>query len=408
MISLTSRLGFGLALSLAAALSAPAVVSAISHRGGENLPSHSLTAKATANWQTTPTQAIAAAAYQMSLSEDGQRLAALTDDNTSLKVWNTQTGALLTTATADAPNSSFSTVAISKDGTQVAAIRRTSPADEQLVVQAVEGGRILLNKPLDLPQLPPPKKGYITQSSAFDIVFSPDGKQVITQSAPGTRPTSDPIQSIIYNKLSFHDIKTGQVTQSIDLMGVDDKSPVGVMISPDGSLLASLSANYSDPAFWGVGVISRVTLWQRNQDNHFDYLTTLPMPKDGSAIFNVAFTSSNQLNLITSSLSAWRAGNPQTHLETWNPQTAKQVSSTVLPTENCVKPDGAVLSPDGTGYYSSYPDTGTCFGDVQTGAFQKLLDQPFAYKMVKFSGSGNRLAISNGQNSIQIFSKPQN
>lgn len=111
------------------------------------------------------------------------------------------------------------------------------------------------------------------------------------------------------------------------------------------------------------------------------------------------------MNLITSSLSDWVAGNPQTHLETWNLQTAEQVSSTVLPTETCVMPDGAVLSPDGTSYYSSYPNAGTCFGNVQAGTFQKLLDQPFAYKIVKFSGDGNRLAISNGQNKVQIFSK---
>ena len=181
------------------------------------------------------------------------------------------------------------------------------------------------------------------------------------------------------------------------------------MISPDGSLLASLSADHSNVNASDLGVVSRVTLWQRNRDNRFDYLATLPTAKDGSAIVNVAFTNSNQLNLITaSSVSDWVAGNPQTRLETWNPQTAEQVSSTVLPSESCVMPDGAVLSPDGAGYYSSYPETGTCLGDVQTGAFQKLLDQPFAYKMVKFSGDGNRLAISDSQNKIQIFSKSKN
>ena len=102
-MSLNSRLGFGLALSLVAALSAPVVVSAISHKGGESSIGHSLTAKAAANWQTTPTQTIADAAYQMSLSEDGQRLAAITTDNKRLKVWNTRTGALLMTATANEP-----------------------------------------------------------------------------------------------------------------------------------------------------------------------------------------------------------------------------------------------------------------------------------------------------------------
>lgn len=184
------------------------------------------------------------------------------------------------------------------------------------------------------------------------------------------------------------------------------------MVSPDGSLLATLSSGSTTaPDF---GVITRIAIWQRNQDNRFDHLTTLPISEDGFAVFNAAFTTSNQLNLITtSSLSNLIAEKPsQTRLETWNPQTAERVSSTVLPMETCVRPDGVVLSPDGTGYYSSYPDAGTCLGDVQTGEFQKLPDQLFAYKLVKFSGNGNRLAISNMATSsspnIQIFSKSKN
>ncbi|MGI8933301.1 MAG: hypothetical protein ACR2FS_04430, partial [Phormidesmis sp.] len=120
--------------------------------------------KTVGNWQTTPTETIAAAAYLVSLSEDGQRLAALTDDGASFEVWNTQTNSLLVKATADEPNSGFSTVAISNDGTQVAAIQFTSTTGEQrLIVQAIEDGRVLLNKPLNPPQIPPPKEGYITQ-----------------------------------------------------------------------------------------------------------------------------------------------------------------------------------------------------------------------------------------------------
>ncbi|WP_141242253.1 hypothetical protein [Leptolyngbya sp. BC1307] len=376
--------------------------------------------KTVGNWQTTPTETIAAAAYLVSLSEDGQRLAALTDDGASFEVWNTQTNSLLLTATADEPNSGFSIVAISKDGTQVAAIKFTSTTGEQrLIVQAIEDGRVLLNKPLNPPQLPPPKKDYITQPYATDIVFSPDGKQVITQFALSTKLSSEPFGSTIYNSISFHDIKTGEVAQSIDLLGVDDKVPVGYMVSPDGSLLASLSSDFSNLTISDLGIITRVTIWQRNQDNRFDYLTTLPISEDGFAVFDAAFTTSNQLNLITTSslsnlLANPMAGKPsQISLETWNPQTATRVSSTILPTENCIGPDNVLLSPDGTGYYSSYPDAGTCLGNVKTGEFQKLPDQPFTFNsMVKFSGNGNRLAISNSADSIgqnvQIFSKSQN
>lgn len=414
-MSLSSRLGLGLALSLVAALSAYTFVSPI-HKGSENLISNSSAVKTVGSWQTTPTETIAAAAYLVRLSEDGRRLAALTDNGTSFEVWKTQANSMLLSATADEPNSAFSTVAISKDGSQVAAIKFTSITGEQrLIVQAVEDGQILLNKPLNPSQLPPSKKDYITQPYTTDVVFSPDGKQVMTQFALATKPLSEPFGDTIYNSISFHNIKTGEVTQSIDLLDADDNIPAGYMVSPDGSLLASLSSHYSNSAISDLGVITRITIWrQRDQDNRFEYLTTLPISEDGAAVFNAAFTTSNQLNLITtSSLSNLMAEKPsQTRLETWNLQTAKRVSSTVLPMEKCVRPDGAVLSPDGTGYYSSYPDGGTCLGDIKGGEFQKLSEQPFAYKIVEFSGDGNRLAISNIANSsspnIQILSKSKN
>ncbi len=414
-MSLSSRLGLGLALSLVAVLSAYALVSPI-HKGSKNSISNSSTVKTVDNWQTTPTETIAAAANLVSLSEDGQRLAALTDNGTSFEVWETQANSMLLSATADEPNSVFSTVAISKDGSQVAAIKFTSTTGEQqLIVQAVKDGQILLNKPLNPRKLPPSEKDYIIQPYTTDVVFSPEGKQVITQFALVAKPLSEPFGDTIYNSISFHNIKTGEVTQSIDLLGADDNIPAGYMVSPDGSLLASLSSHYSNSTSSDLGVITRITIWrQRSQDNRFEYLTTLPISEDGAAVFNAAFTTSNQLNLITtSSLSNLIAEKPsQTRLETWNPQTAKRVSSTVLPMEKCIRPDGAVLSPDGTGYYSSYPDGGTCLGDIKVGELQKLSEQPFAHKIVEFSGNGNRLAISSIANSsspnIQILSKSKN
>ena len=414
---LSSRLGFSLALGLVAALSASGIVSATAHKGRENPTSHSLTVKTASNWQTAADKTIAAAAYLVKLSENGRRLAAQTDNGTSFEVWNTQTNALLLKTTADEPDSSFSAVAISKDGTQVAAMKHT-PTGQQLIVQSVKDGRVLLNKSLNEPQSPP-KEDDVAQSSFPYLIFTPDGKQVITQSGKSENPSSEPFASkTTYNQLNFHDIKTGAVTQSIDLLGVDDNDPKGYMVSPDGSLLASLSSNFSNPTISDLRIITRVTIWQKNKDNHFDYLTTLPIAEDGIAVFNATFTTHNQLNLITTgSLSNLLANpmaeaRPQTRLETWNPKTAKQVSSTVLPAEPCVRPYATVLNPNGTGYYSSYPDDGTCLGDIKTGELQKLPDQPFAYNMVGFSGNGNHLAISNIANAsgsnIQIFSKVRN
>ena len=363
-----------------------------------------IAAKPERRWQVTPTQTIAAAVYQMSLSEDGQQLAAITTNGERLNVWNTQTGALLLTATANEPGHLFSTTAISKDGTQVAALEGAS-IDKQLVVRAVEDGRILLDKPLNSPQVLLSEAGYITDSSALNVVFSPDGKALITQSAFITRPLGDFSRNrLTYNSLSFHDINTDKVSQSIDLMGVDDKDPIGTVVSPDGNLLASLSANNSIPTIWGGGVISRITLWQRNQNNRFEYLKTLPISKDSSDVFNVAFTSNNQLNLVTCNSSDFFANKPFTYLETWNPLTAEQVQSNVIPDGECIQ-QGNIPSPDGTSYFSSYPNLGVYFRNIQTGEFQRNLDKLLAdVEKGVFSGNGDAIAVADDRE-IRIFTK---
>ena len=400
-----------------------------------------ITTKLENRWQTTPIMTIAAPAYATSLSENGQRLAAITSDANSdsifdrrIQVWDTQTGSLLKTFTAPTAGGISTIVDISPYGTRVAFITDTLYSNNlQLTVQDVESGDVLLTQSLNPPQnqfSKPSSNASITRTVS-GLALSRDGKQVVTQVS-----VQDSGYDTLYNRLDFRDIATGQITQSIDLRGVDDNNPVGFIVSPDGNLLASLSADYRQNLqrnldLWNLGgTTTRITLWQRNQSNRFDYLTTLPISKGEIAVFKAAFTTSNLLNLTTtSSLSNLIAEKPsQTHLETWNPRTAERVSSTVLPVESCVRPGRVGLSPDGTSYYSSSPvmtdidgirfyrddnaDNKSCFGDVQTEAFQRLPDQPLSLKLAEFSGDGNHLVVStvtgSSSSSIQLFSKSKN
>lgn len=340
-------------------------------------------------WQITPIMTIAAEADRMSLSGNGQRLAAITDLGQNIKIWNTQTGSLLKTVMSEEPDSVFNAVAISKDGTEIAFIKTTLPTGAlQLTVQAIEDGRVLLTKSLNPPENQLPKTNYPIVPGLLDVVFSPDGKQLMTQV---TLRTTGGIGSI-YNRLDFQDIATGEVTQSIALTLID--SPyTRPELSPDGRLLAIVSStdiNSNGPM--------TVNIWRQNSNNYFDYLTALPISKDGFSGVTIAFTNSNLLNRTTYK-------SYQTRLDTWNPQTGEQVASTLLPAEECIQSGGAVPSPDGTSYFSSYPNLGACLGNIQTGEFQRNLDGlSVDIEDGVFSGDGDSIAVA-GDREIRIFAK---
>ena len=68
---------------------------------------------------------------------------------------------------------------------------------------------------------------------------------------------------------------------------------------------------------------------------------------------------------------------------------------------------------DGIRFYrDDNADNKSCFGDVQTEAFQRLPDQPLSLKLAEFSGDGNHLVVStvtgSSSSSIQLFSKSKN
>ncbi len=343
-------------------------------------------------WQITPTTTIAVQAYRMSLSRNGQSLAVIVNSDPEIQVWNTQTGSLLRTLTAEASDSVFNAVAISQDGTKIAFIKTTLPTGvPQLTVQTVDDGKVLLTQFLTPPKSQILKTYYPTDLGTLDVAFSPDGKRVMTQVSLRSQNYRD---GTVYNRLNFHDIATGEFTQSINLIGIENAGIVNSTFSPDGSLLARVS--YADGTSSSQ---TAVDMWQRNKDNRFDYLTALPVTKDGTSINSVGFTDSNLLNLTT-----YRSYKDR--LDTWNPQTGEQVQSTLLPDEDCITATpAAVASPDGTSYFSTYPGLGICLGNIQTGEFQRNLDElSVGFEIGVFSGDGDVLAAVSDLE-IRIFTK---
>ncbi|MGB3769355.1 MAG: S-layer homology domain-containing protein [Phormidesmis sp.] len=340
-------------------------------------------------WQITPTITIPAQSYRVSLSENGQRLAAITgqsigEPGPDIQVWNAQTGSLLKTVTTEALDSVFNAIAISKDGTKIAFIKTTlSTGAIQLTVQTIEDDRVLLTKPLNPPKDQIPKTNYPITPGVLNVVFSPDGKQLVTQvslSTPG-----DINQYTIYNRFDFQDIATGKVTQSID-MPLMDGLDIKPILSPDGNLLATPSVLPRRATS-----SSSVVIWRRN-NNRFDPLTALPIGFFGSTM---AFTKSNLLTITTSK-----------NYDTWNPQTGERVQSNVLPSEECIQEGDILPGSDGTSYFvGTYPNLGECFGNIQTGEFQRNLDGlSNNLESGVFSGDGNTVAVV-GDRQIRIFTK---
>ncbi len=64
-----------------------------------------------------------------------------------------------------------------------------------------------------------------------------------------------------------------------------------------------------------------------------------------------------------------------------------------------------MASPDGTSYFSTYPGLGICLGNIQTGEFQRNLDElSVGFEIGVFSGDGDVLAAVSDLE-IRIFNE---
>ncbi|PZO53776.1 MAG: hypothetical protein DCF15_12475 [Phormidesmis priestleyi] len=163
-----------------------------------------LAAKAERRWQREPVVTIESATEQMSLSGSGQQIATIPIGGTKLQIWNTQTGALLKEIKAEGTR--FNSVAMSQDGTKVAAVDQNSPTRTiELSVWSVETGDRLWQKSLGSAEGQPPHTDLIVEPSV-ELAFNLNDSQIVTQVNLQPRDA----------ELSIHDVVTGNALQSLD------------------------------------------------------------------------------------------------------------------------------------------------------------------------------------------------
>ena len=344
------------------------------------------------DWQLEPIATISAKVGQMDFDQSGQRLGAIADLGKNVQIWDVKTGALLRKLTADEPDSTFIKFAISPDGTKVATVKRVlSTKATELSVHSVETGSLLNERSLN------PSETRISEAHNLPdigtLTFSPDSEQLAVQVVVTTVTShvTEPAPTILYQRLNFIEVATDNSLQSIDL-GNESAIPT---FSPDGRLLSI------DRGQEAGKTSEHIDIWQLDKDNQFAYFTKLPLLEPVYSPSDLAFTTSGLLNIAT------RDGS-NAYVDTWNVQTGEKIGHALLPNEECINITGATPSPDGTSYYANYPNLGNCFGNIQTGSFQRTFVESFPATLqnLAFSGNGDYLAVAAADGpSIVVYAK---
>ncbi len=259
-----------------------------------------LAAKAERRWQREPVVTIESATEQMSLSGSGQQIATIPIGGTKLQIWNTQTGALLKEIKAEGTR--FNSVAMSQDGTKVAAVDQNSPTRTiELSVWSVETGDRLWQKSLGSAEGQPPHTDLIVEPSV-ELAFNLNDSQIVTQVNLQPRDA----------ELSIHDVVTGNALQSLDFnafnFNVEDYKSVGaginlqdLTLSADGSSLATIIkvSLAADPA----AIQYSQNIWQLDDNGRFILTSHSQLFSAGEAIdifADMVFTNSGFFNYRSS------------------------------------------------------------------------------------------------------------
>ena len=193
-----------------------------------------IAAKPERRWQSDSVVTIESATEQMSLSGSGQQIATIPIGGNKLQIWSTQTGALLKEISAE--DTRFNSVAMSQDGTKVAAVDQNSPSDTiELSVWSVETGDRLWQTSLGSAEGQPPHTDVIVAPSV-ELAFTANDSQIATQVNLSPKDA----------ELSVYDVATGNALQSLDL-GTEIFNSAGanvnlqdLTLSADGSSLATI------------------------------------------------------------------------------------------------------------------------------------------------------------------------
>ncbi|MDB9524558.1 hypothetical protein PN498_01040 [Oscillatoria sp. CS-180] len=339
------------------------------------------------SWTTAPATTIAMEAERFSLSSSGERLLTSPFAGNEFQVWNTQTGELLTEVSSDR-TTRFDALAISNDGTQVAAVVQTAQTQLlELWLWNIDTGEPLWKTPLGTLQ------GQFRDEAGFvfgmspHLAFRPGDDLIVSQIYFGFDAADRPSDL----QLSLHDVTSGEVAQTLETPSND--LYYDFEFSPDGTLLAGVVLG-----IFGLepGKNNSVQVWQLSDG---ELIHTLDSDGDDAlsnafGFVDMVFTGEESLTVLAQHLYDIR-------LNTWNPQTGERVAHTTdLPSIDRQDRAGQ-LSPDGRYYYVRSDYTGTRvinLRDREVTALEGL------HHRAVFSNSGNTLAIATPE-TIQIFFK---
>lgn len=331
-----------------------------------------------APWSTTPIATIAATAQQLSLSRGATRLATLSPNGDTIRIWNGQTGVAVTAISAD--SATFHTVAISHDGTQVAAIAQTG-ADHALTLWDSETGRQRWQQSLGT--------GRGQSSFASRLAFQPDDEVIFSQTylGPDLAPGFDPDERPDDLQLQLHAVATGTRLQTLP------PTPTAryeqFVFSPDGAWLAGygLVPAGTEPGHASGAAI--IDIWQVGTGTRDR--TLRPVTEDFDFV-DMVFTAADSLQVLSQRYY-------DTHLNTWNVATGERSEPrATLPFVD--RQDGLTrLSPDGEHTFVRGDVAGTRLINVPQETVTYL---PSLTTSATFDATGNYLAIAD-QDTVNIF-----
>ena len=347
-------------------------------------------AAAGGRWQIEPIATLPTAGRSFSFSADGQRLLVLTTDETTLQVWNTQTGALIREIAASG-EARFQAVAISQNGAKVAATVASSPSSTrnilELAIWEIEAGQLLWGKTIIQTGFEISNaQAANTDAYSMRVAFSPDNQQIMAMVGKSEVFVGDDIIRYAGSTLHLWNTANGESVQSSDVSRIaEDTGAYDFTMSPNGQFLAL--SYQSEPA-------KLVELWQRNQLGLFEYARTLPQEYGYWWGLDILFRNDGLLNVMTRS-------QDKALIATWNPQTGEQLTK-INPPVHFPSDNNIRLEPDGDSYFAA-GSSGSRLGSLRTGEVQT-----WPGEWAAFSDHGNYLAVINEDEmapSISIYVK---
>ncbi|MEM8543424.1 MAG: S-layer homology domain-containing protein [Cyanobacteria bacterium P01_H01_bin.119] len=329
-------------------------------------------------WSTTPIATVSETAQQISLSRGGTRLATLSPDGDAIRIWQGQSGAAVTEILADS-TTRFHTVAVSHDGTQVAAIAQTGSDNSlKLLLWDLETSRQRWQRSL----------GAAQEQSRWSsrLAFGPDDNVIFSQVSLGSG-SEDRHEEL---QLQLHDAATGERMRSLPpTLAVKYEQ---FAFSPDGAWLAGYGWSQPETAPEQFPTRDRIIdIWQvetgaRNR--------TLRPVAENFYFVDMVFTAADSLRVLSQQYY-------DTHLDTWNVSTGERSElTTTVPFID--RQDGLVrLSPDGDHYFVRGDVAGTRLIDIPPETVTYLEGRT---TRAMFDATGNYLAIA-AQDGVRIFAR---